>query len=133
MERGSYGRGDRSARGGREGHGGRGGYGVRGGHGGRGGHGRRGGHGGPPPELSGRDIGLWYAARGKKKKEQEQRRDRPVVSLQGREQAISDMLGKQLPVVSWPVVCYVFDRASPASWLIGGCGTQGNMGWWSRR
>ncbi|XP_038057794.1 ATP-dependent DNA/RNA helicase DHX36-like [Patiria miniata] len=51
--------------------------------GGRGrGHGRGGRRGGPPEGLRGRDIGMWYAARGRAKKAAAEIRNRPVVGME---------------------------------------------------
>lgn len=68
--RGSRGRGGRGyGRGG----GGRGRGGGRGGDGGGGRGGRGGKRGGPPPELKGREIGLWYARRGQERRERDEK------------------------------------------------------------
>ncbi|XP_072015621.1 LOW QUALITY PROTEIN: ATP-dependent DNA/RNA helicase DHX36-like [Amphiura filiformis] len=57
--------------------------GRRGGRGGGRGHGggRGGGRGGPPAGLKGRDIGMWYAARSKQRKKEEEKHNRPVVTM----------------------------------------------------
>ncbi|XP_022089180.1 ATP-dependent RNA helicase DHX36-like isoform X2 [Acanthaster planci] len=46
------------------------------------GHGGGGKMGGPPPGLRGRQIGMWYAARGRAKKAAEEARNRPVIGMQ---------------------------------------------------